>query len=112
MIVGNRGTGIDSDIISMMRGNTPASTIEKSTRANIHRWYSAAMKQDFDRRVGVAESSGFVVINKNQFPPFPEDWMPKGPQIIKAFIGDGLCQEEYLLRIIVFLKPNDALAWA
>eukprot|EP00956_Cyclotella_meneghiniana_P000153 scaffold228_cov56-Cyclotella_meneghiniana.AAC.8 len=38
VIVGNKGNGIDSDIISMMRGNTPASMIEKSTRANLHCW--------------------------------------------------------------------------
>ena len=36
--------------------------------------------------------------------------MPKGPQIIKAFIGDGLCQEEYLLRELAYLKSSYALA--
>lgn len=85
-IVVGRSNSVGMDLVRLMRMGATASSIEAICHANLYARYSA-WRQTYANRCHGMSTMGMKVASQD-FPPFPGEFVVKGPQLIRAFLRD------------------------
>ena len=107
LIVG-ASDGIDMDLVVEMRVGNTASSLEKSSRANLTRWHNQ-MKNAYTNKVENLRRLGYNV-QEEVYPAVKEGWVAKAPAITKAFLQDYVTHRDSLNREMASIKSTVALA--
>lgn len=107
LIVG-ASDGIDMDLVVEMRVGNTASSLEKSSRANLTRWHNQ-MKNAYTNKVENLRRLGYDV-QEEVYPAVKEGWVAKAPAITKAFLRDYVTHRDSLNREMASIKSTVALA--
>ena len=97
-IIDGKSHGIDMGLIRALRNGASADEVEKTARANFYNDWSICKRQH--------EQSNAQV----DFPPFPEEYVPKAAQLNKAFLRDMDSESMWLKRELAALKSSTALS--
>jgi len=97
-IIVGQSYGIDMGLIRALRNGVSADEVEKTARANLYEDWSACKHQH--------EQSGA----QEDFPSFPDEYVPKAAQLNNAFLGDMNSESMWLKRELAALKSSTALS--
>ena len=97
-IIDGKSHGIDMGLIRALRNGASADEVEKTARANFYNDWSICKRQH--------EQSNA----QEDFPPFPEEYVPKAAQLNKAFLRDMDSESMWLKRELAALKSSTALS--
>jgi len=97
-IIDGKSFGIDMSLVKAMRNGTSADEVERTARAIFYEEWSVCKRQH--------EQSGA----QEDFPPFPEEYVPKAAQLNKAFLRDMESESMWLKRELAALKSSTALS--
>lgn len=97
-IITGRSHGIDMSLVRQLRNGSSAEEVENTARANLYDDWNCCKQQ--------YETAGLG----QDFPPFPEKYVPKAEQLINAFLRDVGSERIWLKRELAAMKSSTALA--
>lgn len=98
-IISGRSNGIDMCLIRSLRNGASAEEVEQTARANIYEEWSVCKRQ-----YEASNPTG------QDFPPFPEEYVPKATQLTNAFLRDMESESIWLKRELAALKSSSTLS--
>ena len=107
-VIAEKADGIDMALIVRMRNGTSAAEVSGSACTNLRRWYASKHEKWKASREQLRIHNVRVI--DEEYPPFPEHWVPKPPQLINDLIWDYLSNKDGLLREMAALKSTTAIA--
>jgi len=98
-IIDGKSCGIDMSLVRALRNGISADEVERTARANLYDDWSACRRQheEFD-------------LQGQDYPPFPEEYVPKAAQLNKAFLRDMESERLWLKRELASLKSSTAVS--
>ena len=98
-IISGQSYGIDMSLVRALRNGASADEVEQTVRANLYDDWSVCKRQH-------EEAGG----QEQDYPPFPEEYVPKAAQLTKAFLRDMKSESIWLKRELAANKSSSALS--
>jgi len=98
-IISGQSYGIDMSLVRALRNGASADEVEQTARANLYDDWSVCKRQHEE-----SDKQG------QDYPPFPEEYVPKAAQLNKAFLRDMESERIWLKRELAALKSSLTLS--